>query len=202
MLFCDPRVRLFGRQRSGVNSALDQHGWVPRQVLKPVTERSLGNNIVDHASSLSETRDQHATNSRVPNSDEAAGYGPVRDQVAVDVPPGTPHGFTVLSDSARVLNLYVPAALDTQITTLGTPATSRTLPPPGTPQTASDEQLAAFLEKIKAQSTQRWAAVDNLLGQGPLPTALEPSDARAAISRERRWTNADGSAGPRRYCHG
>ncbi len=87
----------------------------------------------------------------------------------VSVPPGTPHGFTVLSDTARVLNLYVPAALDSQIAALGTPATTRTVPPSGTGQTPSDEQTTAFVDQIKAHATQTWADVDNLLGQAPLP---------------------------------
>jgi quercetin dioxygenase-like cupin family protein len=83
----------------------------------------------------------------------------------ISVPPGTPHGFKVLSDTARVLNLYVPAALDTQIVTLGSPATARTLPPPGAETPPSGEQLAEFLNEIKAQASQGWVDIENLLGQ-------------------------------------
>jgi quercetin dioxygenase-like cupin family protein len=86
----------------------------------------------------------------------------------VSVPAGTPHGFTVLSETARVLNLYVPAALDTQIAALGTPTTSRALPPPGAEQPPSEAQLNLFLEQIRAQATQEWADVENLLGQPEL----------------------------------
>lgn len=83
----------------------------------------------------------------------------------ISIPPRTPHGFRVLSDTARVLNLYVPAALDTQISVLGTPATARTLPPERAEQPPSQEQTTAFLEKIREQATQGRASVENLLSQ-------------------------------------
>jgi hypothetical protein len=63
------------------------------------------------------------------------------------------------------LNLYVPAALDTQIATLGSPAAARTLPPPGAETAPSEEQMAEFLDEIKAQASQGWVDIENLLGQ-------------------------------------
>src|ERR1700761_5728619 len=46
----------------------------------------------------------------------------------IRVPAGTPHAFAVRSDTARVLNFYVPGMLDTQVALLGTPAASPRLP--------------------------------------------------------------------------
>ncbi|MDQ2811418.1 MAG: cupin domain-containing protein [Actinomycetota bacterium] len=46
----------------------------------------------------------------------------------VRIPAGTPHAFAVRTETARVLNFYVPAALDLQVAMLGTPATSAILP--------------------------------------------------------------------------
>jgi len=49
----------------------------------------------------------------------------------VMVPRDTRHAFRVDSPTARFLNGYTPASLEALITELATPATARTLPPPG-----------------------------------------------------------------------
>ena len=49
----------------------------------------------------------------------------------VMVPRDTRHAFRVDSPTARFLNGYTPASMEALITELATPATARTLPPPG-----------------------------------------------------------------------
>ena len=92
----------------------------------------------------------------------------------VSVPRGAPHCFIVTSETARVLNLYVPAALDTQVMLLGTPATHRTLPPEGAQNAPTAEQEQAFRDAIMAQATQDRTTVPNLVG-GPGPGSAGPS---------------------------
>ena len=55
----------------------------------------------------------------------------VETGAALWVPPGTPHGFTVTSKTARVLNFYTPGGFDDHLPYTATPATERTLPPDG-----------------------------------------------------------------------
>jgi quercetin dioxygenase-like cupin family protein len=83
----------------------------------------------------------------------------------VRIPAGTPHAFAVTTDTARVLNFYVPAALDLQVAMLGTPATSPVLPPAGAqrPPTAAQEQ--AFAQRLHDLATQSMSAQPDLLGQ-------------------------------------
>ena len=83
----------------------------------------------------------------------------------VRVPAGTTHAFAVTSDTARVLNFYVPAGLDLQVAMLGTPATAPTLPPEGAahPPTAAAQE--AFSARLHDLATQRMATDRDLLGQ-------------------------------------
>jgi quercetin dioxygenase-like cupin family protein len=83
----------------------------------------------------------------------------------VRIPAGTPHAFAVTTATARVLNFYVPAALDLQVAILGTPATGPILPPPGTqrPPTAGQEQ--SFAQRVHDLATQTMSAQRDLLGQ-------------------------------------
>ena len=77
---------------------------------------------------------------------------------AVSIPPGTAHGFVVVSDTARVLNMYTPGGFDDRLHFTATPATSRTLPPPGTTTDQPTEQAqAAFTERLKQLHNERWA---------------------------------------------
>ena len=81
---------------------------------------------------------------------------------AVWIPPGTPHGFRVKTETARALNMYLPGGFD-DVSLLGTPATARTLPPAGAIKEASTEQNEAFIRRIREMHTQSWADVPNLL---------------------------------------
>jgi quercetin dioxygenase-like cupin family protein len=81
----------------------------------------------------------------------------------LSIPPGTPHAFRVISDTARVLNFYTPGSFDDQISILGTPATQATVPPAGAQHAPTDEQQKRFAERIHDQHTQTWTDVPNLL---------------------------------------
>jgi quercetin dioxygenase-like cupin family protein len=93
----------------------------------------------------------------------------------VRIPAGTPHAFAVRSETARVLNFYVPAALDLEIAMLGTPATSPTLPPPGAERSPTPQQESAFAQRVHDLATQAMSAQRDLLGDyrdhdGPNPS--------------------------------
>ena len=91
----------------------------------------------------------------------------------VRIPAGTPHCFAVRSDTARVLNFYVPGALDTQIAMLGTPATELRLPDRADQHPATPEQQEAFTRRLHELATQSLSAQPDLLaryrGDGPPP---------------------------------
>jgi quercetin dioxygenase-like cupin family protein len=95
----------------------------------------------------------------------------------VRVPAGTTHAFAVKSETARVLNFYVPAGLDLQVAMLGTPATAATLPPEGAQRPPSAEAQEAFSSRLHDLATQTMAADSDLLGDyrsgapgnGPMP---------------------------------
>ncbi len=94
----------------------------------------------------------------------------------VRIPAGTTHAFVVTSETARVLNFYVPAGLDLQIAMLGTPATSAILPPEGAERPPTKEQQEAFASRLHDLATQTMASVPDLLSQyrpahssGPMP---------------------------------
>ncbi len=63
----------------------------------------------------------------------------------VTIPRGTVHSFRVESETARLLNLYVPAGFERVVTELGVPAKTRTLPPPGLPMADVGRQRMAAL---------------------------------------------------------
>ncbi|WP_375483512.1 cupin domain-containing protein [uncultured Mycobacterium sp.] len=81
----------------------------------------------------------------------------------VRIPAGTSHAFVVTSQTARVLNFYVPAGLDMQVAMLGTPATAPTLPPDGAQRPPTEDQQRAFAERLHDLATQRMAPVEDLL---------------------------------------
>jgi quercetin dioxygenase-like cupin family protein len=83
----------------------------------------------------------------------------------VRIPAGTAHAFVVTTETARVLNFYVPAGLDMQVAMLGTPASAPTLPPAGAEHPASDDQQRAFADRLHDLATQRMAPVTDLLAQ-------------------------------------
>ncbi|MGI8448032.1 MAG: hypothetical protein ACR2MP_12810, partial [Streptosporangiaceae bacterium] len=60
--------------------------------------------------------------------------------------------------TGRVLNFYVPAALDLQVAMLGTPATSTALPPPGAQRPPTAEQEHAFAQRLHDLATQSMSA--------------------------------------------
>lgn len=83
----------------------------------------------------------------------------------VRIPAGTPHAFAVKTETARVLNFYVPAALDLEIAMLGTPATSPGLPPPGAQRPPTAEQEHAFATRLHDLATQTMSTQPDLLAQ-------------------------------------
>lgn len=82
------------------------------------------------------------------------------------IPPETPHGFRVKTETARALNMYLPGGFDDTIRLLGTPAMARTLPPIGAIKEATAEQNEAFMQRIRDLHTQAWADATNLLDTG------------------------------------
>ncbi len=62
-----------------------------------------------------------------------------------------------------LLNFYVPGDLDLWVTTMATPATSPTLPPPSTLHPATAEQEAMFDRRLHDLATQRMADQADLL---------------------------------------
>jgi len=83
----------------------------------------------------------------------------------VRIPAGTPHCFAVRSDTARVLNFYVPGMLDTQIAMLGTPATSTRLPTREDQRPASPGQHEAFSQRLHDLATQAPSDQPDLLAR-------------------------------------
>ena len=61
---------------------------------------------------------------RVGGEDIAASPG-----MAVFIPRGAEHSFTVISETCRVLNTFTPAGMEQVIHSIGTPATGPGLPP-------------------------------------------------------------------------
>ena len=91
------------------------------------------------------------------------------------IPAGTPHAFAVSTATARVLNFYVPAALDLQVAMLGTRATSPVLPPPGAQRPPTAEQEQAFAQRLHDLATQTMSAQPDLLGEYRDHDAAHPS---------------------------
>ena len=68
---------------------------------------------------------------------------------ALWVPPGTPHGFTITSETARVLNFYNPGGFDDRLPYTATPATERTLPPDGFQDAHDPTSEQDFRDRIR-----------------------------------------------------
>jgi len=87
-----------------------------------------------------------------------------RKGALVFIPRGTVHGFRVVSDGARFLNLYTPAGFDRLVTTMGQRTETRTLPPPGWtapdfPHGRRDEMFAeAGMLRLDVADPFRWEA--------------------------------------------
>ena len=96
----------------------------------------------------------------------------------VTVPPGTVHSFRVDSETALILNSYVPAGFERMITELGEPAPERTLPPKGRAFQHSPEEVARVVERCG----MKWL---------DLPDTLRP-----AADPRMRVTSADGGKTP------
>ncbi|MGH3639968.1 MAG: cupin domain-containing protein [Mycobacterium sp.] len=75
----------------------------------------------------------------------------------VRIPAGTPHAFVVQSDTAKVLNIYVPGMLDMAIAMLGTPAAENRLPSVEDQHPPTPEQQAAFAERLHDLAMQTWS---------------------------------------------
>lgn len=80
----------------------------------------------------------------------------------VSVPPGCAHAFTVVTETARMLNLYTPGGFTEQLSWLGTPATELRLPTPGEQTSPDDERFAAYLEMSAELNTQTWLAPEQV----------------------------------------
>ncbi|HEY0817026.1 MAG TPA: cupin domain-containing protein [Pseudonocardia sp.] len=81
----------------------------------------------------------------------------------VRVPRNTPHGFAVVSETARFLNFYAPAAVDQMIAALSTPATEKRLPTAADQKPPSDQQQAAYRDRLVDLESQVWTGQADLL---------------------------------------
>ena len=68
---------------------------------------------------------------------------------ALWVPPGTPHAFTVTSETARVLNFYAPGGFDDHLPFVAAPASARTLPPDDFHDGADPAAEQAYRDRIR-----------------------------------------------------
>jgi len=66
----------------------------------------------------------------------------------VTIPAGVVHSFRVDTETARGLNIYIPAGFERMIIEFGEPATERSLPPRGRQLTASPENMRQLMAKI------------------------------------------------------
>ena len=98
----------------------------------------------------------------------------------VRIPRGTPHGFAIKSQTARVLNPYVPAVLGLMVAMLSTPAAAATLPPPGAQKPPADEQAAACTKRLQTLSTQSRTSQPGLLAEHRGPQAAGRPDGLSA----------------------
>ena len=81
----------------------------------------------------------------------------------VRVPLGMPHGFAVVSETARFLNFYAPAAVDQMISTLSVPAAELRLPTAAEQRPPTDEQQAAYRGRAIDLLGQEWPDQPDLL---------------------------------------
>jgi quercetin dioxygenase-like cupin family protein len=73
----------------------------------------------------------------------------------ISIPAGTVHGFAVVSDTSRVLNMYTPAGFVEQISALGTPASELRLPTKEEQVTVTRDNYSAYLMRSAELNTQR-----------------------------------------------
>lgn len=90
--------------------------------------------------------------------------------VMLSVPPNTLHAFAVVSETARVLNLYTPGGFAEQVSYMGAPATELRLPREGEQQPPTSAQQSAYLTRSAELNTQRW---------------LTPAEAEDLLANER-----------------
>jgi quercetin dioxygenase-like cupin family protein len=83
----------------------------------------------------------------------------------VRVPRGVAHGFVVQSDHARFLNFFVPATMDQMVAMLSAPATASTVPPPGSESGPTEQQIAAFMERLRETASLSWSSQQDLLAE-------------------------------------
>lgn len=79
----------------------------------------------------------------------------------VNVPPGTVHSFRVDTETALILNMYVPAGFEIMISELGEVAPERVLPPKGRAFNHSPEEIRRVMEK----SGMKWLDLPDTLRQ-------------------------------------
>jgi quercetin dioxygenase-like cupin family protein len=89
----------------------------------------------------------------------------------VTVPPETIHSFRVDSETALILNSYVPAGFELMITELGEVAPERVLPPKGRPMGHAPEEVARVLER----SGMRWFDLPDTLREASDPHMQLPT---------------------------
>ena len=92
----------------------------------------------------------------------------------VTVPAGTIHSFRVDSETALILNSYIPAGFEVMITELGEAALERVLPPKGRPMQHSPAEVARVVE----MSGMKWFDVPDTLRQASDPRMQVTSDKR------------------------
>ena len=73
----------------------------------------------------------------------------------VAVPPGAVHSFRVDSETARILNSYVPAGFERTVTELGQPAEARTLPPKGLPVKFDPKRAMELFREVGMQPVEQ-----------------------------------------------
>lgn len=73
----------------------------------------------------------------------------------LSIPAGTVHSFAVITETARVLNLYTPGGFTEQISYLGTPATEMRLPRPEEQSSPDGTRWNAYLTRSAEINTQR-----------------------------------------------
>jgi quercetin dioxygenase-like cupin family protein len=94
----------------------------------------------------------------------------------VTVPAGTVHSFRIDSETALILNSYIPAGFELMITELGEVAPERNLPPRGRPFQHSPEEIARTVER----SGMQWLDLPDTLRQS--------ADSRMRVTTQRSQT--------------
>lgn len=93
----------------------------------------------------------------------------------LSVPSNTVHAFAVVSETARVLNLYTPGGFTEQISYMGAPAAELRLPREGEQLPPTSDQQNAYLTRSAELNTQRWLtpaeAEDLLADERDAPTS-------------------------------